>query len=386
MNSAAKTTNFDPHALAREQLKHIYFYRNRAFLLKAILGLMAAVVLAVQLHYLVALGWFVALLATGAWHWQMGGMGWQDVELRANHSNIHRHIMAAGISGLGWGTLAAALVWLPRTGQDALLVLMVVAITSTMPRLVVLPPFFVAFSAGVLGPLVLALPFLQSEMRQVVLLLLAVLAISLWFTGKEMRRVLADILLKQISFENASWEDRLTGLANRRRFDERLAESWHQAIRLQVPLSLIMLDVDHFKRYNDHYGHQAGDTCLQRVAAALSSRVKRAGDLLARYGGEEFAIVLFHTSMNDGRVVSESVREAVAGMELKHEQSANGIVTVSLGGATIIPTKDAKVEDLVRSADMALYRAKELGRNRVEWNMMPAGNSNQEQELQPQAL
>ena len=144
----------------------------------------------------------------------------------------------------------------------------------------------------------------------------------------------------------------------------------HQAVRLQVPLSLIILDIDHFKLFNDGYGHQAGDTCLREVATALTSRVKRAGDLITRYGGEEFAIVLFHTPMNDGLNVSESLREAVADLELKHEFSPNGIVTVSLGGATVIPSLDAKVEDLVKSADEALYRAKAKGRNRVEWSML----------------
>lgn len=370
MEPAFKTTNFDPHALAREQLKHIYVYRNRVFLLRAITGLVAAGVLLVQLNAASSLAWYAWLMASGAWHWHLGRASWQDVGLWANHFNIHRHITAACISGLGWGALAVTLLWLPRSGQDAMLVLMVIAISTSMPRLVVLPPFFVAFAGGVLVPLVLMLPFLDAGMRYVVVLMLFVATAALWFSGKEMRRALVDILLKQISFENASWEDRLTGLANRRRFDERLAESWHQAIRLQVPLSLILLDVDHFKRFNDCYGHQAGDTCLQRVAGALASRIRRAGDLLARYGGEEFAIVLFHTSMNDGRSVSESVRQAVADMQLKHEESPMGIVTVSLGGATIVPSKEARMEDLVRSADEALYRAKGLGRNRVEWNMM----------------
>lgn len=370
MEPALTTVNFDPHALAREQLKHIYVYRNRVFLLRAITGLVATAVLVVQLNILSGMAWYAGLILTGAWHWRLGSTSWQDIGLRANHFNIHRHITAACISGLGWGALAITLLWLPRSGQDVMLVLMVIAISTAMPRLVVLPPFFVAFAGGVLAPLALMLPFLGADMRYVVLLVLLVVTAALWFSGKEMRRSLVDILLKQISFENASWEDRLTGLANRRRFDERLAESWHQAIRLQVPLSLILLDVDHFKRFNDCYGHQAGDTCLQRVAGALASRIRRAGDLLARYGGEEFAIVLFHTSMNDGRSVSESVRQAVADMELKHEESPMGIVTVSLGGATIVPTKETRMEDLVRAADEALYRAKGLGRNRVEWKMM----------------
>lgn len=371
MESELKTANFDPHALAKEQLKHIYRYRNRAFLITAVIGLVPAVVLIMQINSTAALAWYAWLLAVSAGHWRIGGSSWVDNALRANHININRHIATACLAGLGWGALAIALPWLARTGQNILLIMMVIAITTALPRLVVLLPFFLAFAGGVLVPLVLMLPFLDAELRQVVLPMVALLAVTLWFSATETRRVLIDILLKQISFENASWEDRLTGLGNRRRFDERLDQSWYQAVRLQVPLSLIILDIDHFKLYNDNYGHQAGDACLQKVATALNGCVKRAGDVIARYGGEEFAIVLFHTPMNDGMGVGETLRKAVADMELKHEFSGSGIVTISLGGATVIPSKDANIEDLVKSADEALYRAKAQGRNRVEWKMLP---------------
>lgn len=369
METASKTANFDPHALAREQLKHIYRYRNRAFLITALIGLVSAAILMLQINVITAGVWYFWLLVTTAAHWRIGGTSWMDNGLRANHININRHIATACLAGLGWGALAISLPWLGRTGQNIVMIMMVIAITTALPRLVVLLPFFLAFAAGVLVPLVLMLPFLDAELRRVVLPMVVLMAVTLWFSATETRRVLVDILLKQISFENASWEDRLTGLGNRRRFDERLDLSWNQAMRLQVPLSLILLDIDHFKRFNDFYGHQAGDMCLREVATALNSCVKRAGDLITRYGGEEFAIVLFHTPMNDGRTVGESLRKAVADMELKHEASSFGIVTISLGGATIIPKRDDKIEDLVKSADEALYRAKEKGRNQIEWNM-----------------
>lgn len=370
MESAFKTGNFDPHALAREQLRHIYRYRNRAFLITAIVGLVSAAVLVIQINVIAAVAWYLWLLTASAAHWRIGGTSWLDNGLRTNHVNINRHIATACLAGLGWGALAISLPWLGRTGQNIVLIMMVIAITSVLPRLVVVLPFFLAFAAGVLVPLVLMLPFLDAEMRRVVLPMMIFMAMTLWFSATETRRVLVDILLKQISFENASWEDRLTGLGNRRRFDERLDLSWHQAVRLQVPLSLILLDIDHFKLYNDNYGHQAGDACLQQVASALNGCVKRAGDLVTRYGGEEFAIVLFHTPMIDAQTMGETLRMAVAGLELKHEFSTNGIVTISIGGATIIPSQEAKIGDLVRSADEALYRAKAKGRNRVEWNML----------------
>lgn len=369
-SSILKTANFDPHALAKEQLRHIYRYRNRAFLITAVIGLVPAAVLVVQINAVAAVSWYLWLLIASAGHWRIGGTSWLDNGIRTNHVDINRHIATACLAGLGWGALAITLPWLPRIGQNIVLIMMVIAITTALPRLVVLLPFFLAFAGGVLVPLVVMLPFQDTELRQVVVPMLVLLAMTLWFSATETRRVLVDILLKQISFENASWEDRLTGLGNRRRFDERLDQSWHQAVRLQVPVSLIILDIDHFKLFNDNYGHQAGDACLREVATALASRVKRAGDLITRYGGEEFAIVLFHTPMNDGLSVSESLRKAVADLELKHEFSSNGIVTVSLGGATVIPSLEAKVEGLVKAADEALYRAKAKGRNRVEWSML----------------
>ena len=369
MESAFKTANFDPHALAREQLKHVYRYRNRAFLITAIIGLVSAIVLVIQINVVAALAWYVWLLVASAGHWRIGGNSWMDNGLRTNHVNVNRHIATAFMAGLGWGALAISLPWLGRTGQNIVLIMMVIAITTALPRLVVLLPFFLAFAAGVLAPLVLMLPFL-GELLRVVVPMLVMLTVTLWFSATETRRVLVDILLKQISFENASWEDRLTGLGNRRRFDERLDLSWHQAVRLQVPLSLILLDIDHFKLYNDNYGHPAGDACLQQVANALNGCVKRAGDLVTRYGGEEFAVVLFHTPMTDAKTMGETLRAAVAELELKHEFSSYGNVTISLGGTTIIPDKEGKIGDLVRAADEALYRAKAQGRNRVEWNML----------------
>ncbi|HYD34020.1 MAG TPA: GGDEF domain-containing protein [Methylophilaceae bacterium] len=370
MESAFKSANFDPHALAREQLKHIYRYRNRAFLITAIIGMVSAAVLMIQISAAAAAAWYLWLLIASAGHWRIGGTSWLDNGLRTNHVNVNRHIATACLAGLGWGALAISLPWLGRTGQNIVLIMMVIAITTALPRLVVLLPFFLAFAAGVLAPLILMLPFLDAELRRVVLPMLVMMAVTLWFSATETRRVLVDILLKQISFENASWEDRLTGLGNRRRFDERLDLSWHQAVRLQVPLSLILLDIDHFKRYNDNYGHQAGDDCLRQVANALNGCVKRAGDLITRYGGEEFAIVLFHTPMTDAKTMGETLRAAVADLELKHEYSPSGIVTISLGGTTIIPSQEGKIGELVRAADEALYRAKAMGRNRVEWSML----------------
>jgi len=159
--------------------------------------------------------------------------------------------------------------------------------------------------------------------------------------------------------------DGLTGLANRRRFDEVLDAEWRRLRREGRPLSLLLGDVDHFKKYNDACGHQAGDGCLVAVAQAIRRTVKRPADLAARYGGEEFVVVLPDTPAAGAHHVGELVRAAVEALALPHPSSpVEAHVTLSIGVATLIPG-EGPPGDLTRLADEALYRAKALGRNRV---------------------
>jgi len=165
--------------------------------------------------------------------------------------------------------------------------------------------------------------------------------------------------------ERLARTDGLTGLANRRCFDEVLDAEWKRQRRDGQPLSLLLADIDHFKRYNDACGHQAGDRCLAAVAQAIRRAVKRPADLAARYGGEEFVVVLPGTPAEGARHVAERIRAGVEGLALPHPSSpVAGHVTLSLGVATLVPGEGAP-GDLTRRADEALYRAKELGRNRV---------------------
>jgi diguanylate cyclase (GGDEF)-like protein len=166
--------------------------------------------------------------------------------------------------------------------------------------------------------------------------------------------------------ETISQQDALTGIANRRAFDHRLALHFADAVRRKEPLSLVFCDVDHFKAYNDKYGHPAGDECLRHVGAALAGSCKRTTDFAARYGGEEFALVLPDTPTEGALKVVESARRAVAALAIAHAASRTAsVVTFSAGIATYHPQRDAEPQKLVERADEALYRAKQLGRNRV---------------------
>lgn len=166
--------------------------------------------------------------------------------------------------------------------------------------------------------------------------------------------------------ETLSNSDGLLGIANRRYFDARLDEEWRRAIREHRPLSLLMIDVDYFKRYNDTYGHQAGDRCLQSVAQAALSALKRPGDLLARYGGEELVVVLPNTELNGAILVAQAIQQGLADRHIPHTDSpVADQVTVSIGAAMMMPDRQTGSAMLVAAADRGLYSAKESGRNRV---------------------
>jgi diguanylate cyclase (GGDEF)-like protein len=164
--------------------------------------------------------------------------------------------------------------------------------------------------------------------------------------------------------ELISKQDALTRIANRRHFDSSLAQELKRAARQQSDLSLILIDIDYFKRYNDRYGHQAGDDCLRQVAGALAAACRRPGDLVARYGGEEFAIVLPDTPQAGAVAVADALCLAIAQLAIPHAESdASKTVSISLGLASLVPDAQTAPEQLIECADQALYRAKQKGRN-----------------------
>ena len=167
----------------------------------------------------------------------------------------------------------------------------------------------------------------------------------------------------QTELERLATYDGLTGVVNRRGFDARLNAEWSRSIRDKLPLSLLMIDVDHFKRYNDTYGHQMGDDCLKKIAASLSKAAFRPSDLIARYGGEEFAIILPSIDEDGARIVAARVRDVVAALAIPHSGGEGGIVTVSIGVSAVTPEADMKQDKLIALADRALYQAKRIGRD-----------------------
>jgi diguanylate cyclase (GGDEF)-like protein len=204
------------------------------------------------------------------------------------------------------------------------------------------------------------------------------LAIIFW-TGSNMLRqvVLRDRMEQALRLSQAELEKRnlalkalatmdpLTGLSNRRHLEERMASEFARAAREGATFAIVMIDVDHFKFYNDSYGHAAGDTCLQTVAAAIATACRRPADLAARYGGEEFALLLPGSDSDGAAELARFVCSAIQAKAIAHIGSPNGVVTVSAGVSAVIPGAEDTIRTLVESADSALYRAKAAGRNRV---------------------
>jgi diguanylate cyclase (GGDEF)-like protein len=160
--------------------------------------------------------------------------------------------------------------------------------------------------------------------------------------------------------------DGLTGIANRRHFDTTLDLEWRRAMRNATPLSLIMIDIDFFKNYNDLHGHLAGDSCLQKIAHTIRDSLRRAGNFASRYGGEEFIAILPDTNAEEAFLFAESLREKIENLDIEHKDSNVGSnVTISLGIYSLIPDKNRTRDELIGLADKALYKAKQGGRNRV---------------------
>jgi diguanylate cyclase (GGDEF)-like protein len=187
---------------------------------------------------------------------------------------------------------------------------------------------------------------------------------SVIWVGRDINERKQAELQEKSQLERLANIDELTQIANRRNFNNYLSQQWHQMKKLQVPIALILLDVDYFKRYNDTYGHQTGDTCLTKIAHAIKQVGQRQNDLVARYGGEEFAVILPNTNSKGALQIVQKIYKQIKKLQIPHSSSdLADIVTVSLGIAITTPQINTSHEELINKADRALYQAKEKGRN-----------------------
>ena len=197
--------------------------------------------------------------------------------------------------------------------------------------------------------------------------LIAVLGIGVRTTVTQVRQIEHGEALQRerSALQAIAWTDALTGVPNRRFFAQALRRVWRGERRVGLSQAILMIDIDHFKLFNDRYGHPTGDTCLRQVAQALQRALVRPDDVLARYGGEEFIVLLRDTDAAGAQVVSERLRAAVENLRMKNEGCPQGVVTVSVGAASAPLSRAVDAASLVEKADRALYEAKSAGRNLV---------------------
>lgn len=193
--------------------------------------------------------------------------------------------------------------------------------------------------------------------------------VGFMFDISERKKTEQELAALQRQLEEYSFKDGLTGVANRRMFDKVMEESWNDALRRRQPLSMLLLDIDYFKQYNDLHGHLAGDECLRRVGRILQSAARRSSDFVARFGGEEFVVVMPETDRSAAIKVAERCRTLLLKEQIAHGASGVGqLVTVSIGLGTITPGRDDNLTDFLKRVDERLYQAKNGGRNRMVIN------------------
>ncbi|MBI5462024.1 MAG: GGDEF domain-containing protein [Gammaproteobacteria bacterium] len=359
----------DPHQLTTHQLAQF----NR----QAGIGLLVSVVNAVVL---VTFLWTVTdHMRLSVWLGAVALTSLLRLYIAHSHAKPERIMLMPGhwasihfpvtvLVGLAWGSAALFLFPVGALPQQMFLIFMTGATaTGALPMYIALPTAYGVYLLCIFGPLMARLFLDDEQVFHVMAVMLPVFAGSLWITARSMHLSLMESLSLHFNFQNLASLDGLTQIPNRRHFDVALTNEWNRAARAGMPLSVILIDVDKFKVYNDTYGHQAGDVCLQRVARTLSDNLRRAGDMVARYGGEEFVLLLHQTPRDEGVVLAERLRVAVENMGIEHVGSEGGVVTISVGGATIIPVPQGQESALLRAADDSLYQAKRTGRNCVVW-------------------
>ena len=307
----------------------------------------------------------------------------------------NRHVFFTILLSTIWGL--AGIVFFPNDlAHQALLVLILFSVLfAAIPTLAASRIAYYFQILVTLVPINILLFLTKDINHELVALAMIILAITLVLVSGYIYHLLFELQNVQIALQDLADTDQLTGIANRRLFDRKFKVEWRRAMREQTPISLLLIDVDHFKKYNDTYGHQAGDKCLQQIAKALESITHRPADLASRYGGEEFAVLLPITPQENAVMLAERFRKKVESLKIEHSKSEFGIVTVSIGVSCCEPAWDftGKTPDeeqkvtfpamLLTASDNALYVSKEQGRNQV--SEQGCGDQKMSKVLQKQA-
>lgn len=378
-----------------EQVRLLYRGKVRTIILNYIAVLIATPVLYKKVTLLPLVVWLILVVVVATWRLKTAiSEAPYDEPFEDPFGKMLEFMFSSSIQGLIWGVgLAYFILQVPLLYQAMIYILLSVIVAMCL----------VSYSTSLLAYLVFVLTttvlpvvvvmFLGDglEAGLASLMLIAIIVITngfIWNYNRLKRgmrlRFEKDDLMESLVESNrkleqsnqqletlkhqltaASLTDELTGIPNRRYFNNQLNSEWHRAMRDRLPLSCIMLDIDHFKLYNDNYGHLKGDECLKTVAQTINSNLKRPADFVARYGGEEFVVLLPDTSMDGAIAIANNIREGINNMKIQHEFTNTGILTLSQGVACLVPEKGENEKSLTRLADQALYEAKSDGRDRI---------------------
>ncbi|SEA18558.1 diguanylate cyclase (GGDEF) domain-containing protein [Thiothrix caldifontis] len=330
-------------------------------------------------NMLLLMVWYASILTMNVMRWLFGQrfLPSQHYSLEELQEFGQRYLTYSTLISALWGVSGFILFSQTIPTQAVHILLLAGAIVAAMPVLA-LSSFALYVQIGaILLPVTLNLLLLGAAPQQSLALATILLAVLLVMASRSITSLLNDLHAVQIQVQEQAHTDPVTQISNRRYFDSTFKTEWRRAAREGKPLSLLMIDVDYFKRYNDKHGHQAGDQCLQIIAQCIKAVARRASDVVARHGGEEFVILLPDTSLEDAVLLAERVRKSVEDQRVPHSDGAiPRIVTVSVGVSSCTPNTPHNAQSLheasiiypamlMNAADRALYRAKRNGRNQV---------------------
>jgi diguanylate cyclase (GGDEF)-like protein len=342
-------------------------------------GLILAVVLWNAVPTPALLIWLGLLVAvTGARFLSLRAFRNASPRSESDHAVWTKYFLAgACAAGVVWG-LSGILLFQPSSFPHQVVLAFVLGgmMAGAVPLLSSVRHAYWCFAIPVMVPISIRMMLVGDRIHLIMGLMMIIFGLAMLATSSQMHRLFGDSeklrreLFSSIEVERALEYlvrlDSLTGIPNRRLFEEELAKEWARAKRGHAPLSLIMVDIDHFKEYNDHYGHPAGDLCLVEVAQAMHHALSRPGDVVARIGGEEFAFLLPQTDLSGAIAVAEQIRERVLALNLPHAASpVASQVTLSFGVSSSELASISSPAELIRASDIALYEAKRCGRNQI---------------------
>lgn len=366
----------NPHQLSTYLFRELHRHPTVSFIHHSLFAALLAVYLWPQLPTLEFTVWLILVFAGGIWQWLLSHRFNKQISMTVKPQSLSKFTTASLATGLGFGLTALLMPQLSFETRLFVILMLSAVAASELLKFSAYPNIYAAFLTGLTTPLMLVLMIIDGDPGWEIIPAIALMIIVLYYSALQRRRDLMDDLMSRFGLETDASQDKLTQLANRRRFDMMLEQTWALSRRTSSPISLIMVDIDYFKRFNDKYGHQAGDKCLLEVATALSKSARRATDLVARYGGEEFVVLLNQTTRDDAYRLAEQMRQNVEALKIRNEDTPTGYVSISLGGVTVFASDYDEAANPLKLADQALYQSKANGRNQVSWHLLGDNEDN----------